>query len=592
LTSHRPANAAPEGSSTIHAYLGVLRRRKWPFLQAVALVPLAALAWSLHQTPLYQASSSVFLSRQNLAAMLSGTQDPNAYQQADRFAQTQADLARTPEVAGRALAKAGISGRAPEDLLSQSSVTPKANADLLVFRVADGDPNSARKLATAYARQFTVYRRQLDTSSFHRAAEEVAARIKQLHAERDQRSALFASLVAKEQQLRTLEVLQTSNAFVVRPARKTYQIQPRPVRNAFLGLILGLVLGVAVAFLWDALDTRVRSVEEITERLGLPMLARLPAWQSTKWPRRRRAPFKPTVEPSSEPPALLAMVAEPNSVQAEAFRVLRTNLEFVSLTRRPRTIMVTSAVEGEGKSTTAANLAVALARAGRHVRLIDLDLRRPNLDRLFSLEDRPGITDVALGRVHIEDAMTKIAIPSPNRVVPPVPGQAAHGRNGFDGTGGLAGVLEVLCSGPIPPDAGEFVQSPVLAEILACTAEKLPKRESLRLERRPSEVDAGVDVVLIDAAPLLHVGDAIALSARVDALLVVTRLEMVTRSMLNELARVLDAMPCAKLGWVLTGAHLGDAYGYGYGQRHESADSNGSVRKASSGKSQLEDIRA
>jgi Mrp family chromosome partitioning ATPase len=110
-------------------------------------------------------------------------------------------------------------------------------------------------------------------------------------------------------------------------------------------------------------------------------------------------------------------------------------------------------------------------------------------------------------------------------------------------------MLEVVSSGPIPPDAGEFIQTPVLAELL---------------ERLANDVN----FVLIDAAPLLHVGDALALSAKVDALLVVTRFEIITRSMLNELARVLDTTPAAKLGWVLTGAELGDGYGYGYTGRY------------------------
>jgi succinoglycan biosynthesis transport protein ExoP len=541
--------AATRESSTIHAYLAVLRRRKWVFLQAVVWVPLAALVWSLQQSPLYEASSAVFLSRQNLAATLSGTQDPNAYQQADRVAQTQADLARTPEVARRALEEAKIGDRSPEDLLAQSSVTPEANADLLVFRVHDGNPITAAKLATAYATQFTSYRRKLDTASFQRAAREVAARIKQLHAARDRRSPLFASLVAKEQQLRTLEVLQTSNAFVVRAAGSASQIRPRPARNTVLGLGLGLVLGLGLAFLWDALDTRVRSTDEISERLGLPLLARLPAWERTKPPTRLRARFDSWLESSvvveaaalsknAAPAPLLAMLSEPHSIQAEAFRMLRTNLEFVNLGRHARTVMVTSAVEGEGKSTTAANLAVALARAGRRVRLVDLDLRRPILESLFSLEGRPGITDVALGRVDLEDAITPVAIPSPD----PAVGSPSVGN----GHGRLAGMLEVVSSGPIPPDAGEFIQTPVLADLL---------------ERLANDVN----FVLIDAAPLLHVGDAMALSAKVDALLVVTRLEIITRSMLNELARVLDTTPAAKLGWVLTGAELGDGYGYGYG---------------------------
>lgn len=560
MDTHGGFGAARGESSTLHAYLGVLRRRKWPFLQALVLVPLAALVWSLQQTPLYQGSSAVLLSRQNLAATLNGTQDPNAYQQADRFAQTQADLARSPEVARRALAAARIKDRTPADLLAHSSATPEANADLLIFHVNDGDPRTATRLATAYAAQFTVYRLKLDTSSLQRAAWEVAARIRQLHAEHDRRSPLYASLVEKEQQLRTLEALQTSNASLVRAADGAAQIRPRPVRNVVLGLGLGLVLGIALAFLWDALDTRVRSAEEISHRLKLPLLGRLPAWERTKpqprlrsWlhlVRTRLGLVLPEEEFEAaltglEPAPLLAMLAEPHSVQAEAFRMLRTNLEFVNLDRRVRTIMVTSSVEGEGKSTTAANLAIAFARAGRRVMLVDLDLRRPILDRLFSLEDRPGLTDVALGRAKLEDAVAPVPIPLPERAVAP--------RAGGNGHGELAGMLQVLASGPIPPDAGEFVETRVLAELIECLARD-------------------VDIVLFDAPPLLHVGDTMALSAKVDGLLVVARLEVITRSMLNELARVLDATPGTKLGWALTGADLEDGYGYGYSARYRHGD--------------------
>src|SRR5205814_1509032 len=135
----------------------------------------------------------------------------------------------------------------------------------------------------------------------------------------------------------------------------------------------------------EALDTRVRSAEEVVERLELPLLARLP-----EPPRKLRADNR------------LAMLAEPTGVQAEAFRMLRTNLEFSALGKEIRTIMVTSSVEQEGKSTTVANLAIALARAGQRVVLVDLDLRRPFIDRFFDLDDHAGLTQVAIGHATLE----------------------------------------------------------------------------------------------------------------------------------------------------------------------------------------------
>ena len=235
------------------------------------------------------------------------------------------------------------------------------------------------RLATSYAGQFTLFRRELDTASLERARTEVASRISVLKSSGEQSSALYADLVNKEQQLRTMEALETSNAFLVRSANDVVQVQPRPTRNGVLGLALGVVFGIMLAFLWEAVDTRLRSAEEISERLQLPLLARLP----------------------SPPKAIrnengLVMLRDPTGIQAEAFRMLRTNLEFANLERGARTIMFTSAVEGEGKSTTVANLAIALARAGRHVILVDLDLRRPFINRFFAMNGHAGVTDVAL----------------------------------------------------------------------------------------------------------------------------------------------------------------------------------------------------
>ena len=250
--------------------------------------------------------------------------------------------------------------------------------------------------------------------------------------------------------------------------------------------------------------------------LGLPLLARIPAP-----PRRLRRSGK------------VSMLADPASVQAEAFRVLRTNLEFVNLSHDAKVIEFTSAVEQEGKSTTAINTAVAFARSGKRVVLVDLDLRRPVIDRVFDLEDRPGITDVALGHADLDEAITSIALTDAD--------PAAASGNGNPGL--LDGVLEVVTSGPIPPNPGEFMSSARVGEIL----------ESLR-ER--------ADLVLIDTAPLLRVGDAMALSPRIDGIVVLARLNLLRRPMLHDLRRALDGSPAPKLGFVLTGAE-GEA-GYEY----------------------------
>jgi polysaccharide biosynthesis transport protein len=517
-----------EHSTTLRDYLQVLRRRKWIVLQAVVLVPLAAVLFSLHQQKLYQASAQVLLSSQNLAAQLTNTQSTGINLQPDRIAATQAGVARVPVIAQRVLRLVGGTGLTVGQFLSDSSVSTSPNADLLGFKVTNHDPQLARTLVDAYAREYTIYRRQLDTGAINTALKSATVRLKELSRAGGRHGALYASLVERQQTLATMAALQTANATVIQRADGASQVQPRPTRNGILGLALGIVLGLGLAFLWEALDTRVRNAQEIGEKLGgLPLLARLPAPG-----KRLRAANR------------LVMLDDPNSVSAETFRMLRTNLDFVTIDRRAKTIMVTSAVEQEGKSTTIANLAIALARAGQRVVLVDLDLRRPFLAKFFDLAG-PGITQVALGHAALEDALVRVAITDAReRGNPPV---KANGNGGAAGTATVKGLLEVLPSGPIPPDPGEFVATQALSEIL-------------------DELRGRADVVLVDAPPALRVGDAMTLSSKVDGILVVTRMKLVRRHMLSELARQLESVPTPVLGFVVTDAAAEDeGYGYGYG---------------------------
>jgi len=216
------------------------------------------------------------------------------------------------------------------------------------------------------------------------------------------------------------------------------------------------------------------------------------------------------------------MLAEPLDGDAEAFRILRANVEFASVDTNTPALMVTGAIDGEGRSTTAANLALAAALAGRNVVLVDLDLRHPSLDRLFRLEGQPGLTDVALGHVALEDALVPIEIHPRSR------------SRSSDRDEDVAGRLRVLTSGPAPPDSGEFVASRAVEEIVA------------ELRRRS-------EMLIVDSPPLLPVGDARTLSRLMDRLIVVLDTSIARRSLIQELRRVLDALPAPALGFVATG---------------------------------------
>jgi succinoglycan biosynthesis transport protein ExoP len=484
------------------------------------LVPAAAIAISFRQPALYSASADVLLSRQNLGNVLTGTSDLTLVND-DRLTGTQAELAHTPDVARAAIAIAKTPDLTPRELLKSSTVAARGTTDILEFRVEDRDPERAERLATSFAQAYVTYRGELDTRSLTKARGDVADTLRQLRAQGREVSDLFTSLEEKQQQLQTLLTLQTSQANVTRRADDATQVAPRPARNAALGLALGLLLGVGLAFGIDALDTRVRSSSEIGDRLGLPLLARIPP---------------PPKGFSKE--NRLVMLAQRAGTSAEAFRMLRTNLEFVVLgTREVGVVLVTSAVEQEGKSTTAANLALAEARAGRRVCLIDLDLRRPYVDRFFSLTHAPGITDVAIGAIPLEQALHRIDLA--------VGGTSTNGKTPhMDASRSEEGTLDVVVSGPLPPDPGEFVGTTKLAQII-------------------TRLRAGFDLVIVDTPPILRVGDAMTLSALADGILVVTRLNLVRRPMLRELHSQLEKAPAPKLGYVVTGG--GDDVGYGTG---------------------------
>jgi succinoglycan biosynthesis transport protein ExoP len=330
--------------------------------------------------------------------------------------------------------------------------------------------------------------------------------------------------------------LLANNTQVLRPAVGAGKIRPQTRRNAILGLLVGGFLGVGLVFLAEALDKRVRSEREVENALGLPLLGRIPK------PDRRLTKA-----------GSIVMLAEPRSIAAEPIRKLRTNIEFMNLERNARTIMVTSSVQREGKSTTIANLGVALARAGRRVVLVDLDLRRPYLNRFMMLPAAPGITEVVLGRVELASALRAVPIPTPEARAgrqSDVRGGVSVAAHSANGHRRLDGVLNVLPAGTLPPDAGEFVGMESVGMILAALGKQF-------------------DYVLIDAPPLLAVGDALALSASADAMFVIVRLNLVHRGMLKELARLLEGCPAEKLGYVLAGAEFGEGYGYQYAYEYE-----------------------
>ena len=441
---------------TFREYLQVARRHAWIIVTVTLISVLGAAFFSTRQQKLYKASATVLVSGFDVS------------QPPDMFLQTQADIATdSPELAERVRKALHLQNDPPIE------VTPRTNSALLTFSSTTSIPTLSARVATEYAEQFKKFQQRL-----------AAADVK------------------------------TAGAFLVRPATPGSQVQPRTSRNLVLGFLFGLILGCGLAFLRDALDTRVRTTDEIAERLDLPLLARLP---------------KPSAELRRAD--RLVTVSEPDGLAAEGFKIMRANVDFARMEADARTLLVTSAHEGDGKSTTIANLAVLLARAGQRVVLVDLDLRRPFIHQFFEL-DGPGVAQVATGAATLEEALAPIPLVWPG----------SSSWNGHDGAGlrRSGGLLEVLPAGPMPSRLDDVLAKNILAGML----------DALRQR---------ADVVLIDSPPLLA-GDAMATSAAVDAIVIVLNMERLRRPVLRELRRVLDSIPIRKIGFVVAGAELGSSY--------------------------------
>jgi capsular exopolysaccharide synthesis family protein len=301
---------------------------------------------------------------------------------------------------------------------------------------------------------------------------------------------------------------------VVQPAQLPgAPTSPKPKLNLALGLLVGLGVGIGGAVLRETLDTSVKGPEQAQDLVGAPVLGAIS--------------YDP--EASKKP---LVVVASPNSVRAESFRQLRTNLQFVDIEHPLRSVVFTSSIPGEGKSTTTCNLAITLAQAGLQVILVEGDLRRPRIADYMGMEGAVGLTSVLLGRTGLDDALQPWG----------------------DGT------LQVLASGPLPPNPSELLGSQGMQDLLR-------------------ELEGRADIVIIDAPPLLPVTDAAVLGTLTSGLVMLIRSNETRREQLIRAVATVHAVGATMLGSVLnmvpTKGPDAYSYGYGYGYSYKATAATG-----------------
>jgi capsular exopolysaccharide synthesis family protein len=457
----------------LREYLQTIRKHRILVMLCVTVTVAIAAIMVLQTTPTYASKVTLFVS-------VAPSNDAASAYQGGLFSQQRAasyaDLVRGEAVTRAVIEELDLS-MSPASLGARISARVRPQTVLLEITVTDTAPARARRLAGAVAKHFATFVQELERPS------------------KDAPSPVRATTVDS-------------------PTLPTSPVSPDPARTLGLGLLAGLVLGVGLALLREVLDTSVKSAEALTEMTDTPNLGVIPQ----------------DLDARANP---LVVHIEPRSPRAEAFRQLRTNLQFVNVDRHPKRIVVTSAVPSEGKTTTTCNLGLTLAQAGQRVVLVEGDIRRPQLAEYLGLEGAVGLTSVLIGRVAPEDAL------QPWGDLP----------------------LEVLTSGPLPPNPSELLQSRAMELLLG-------------------ELDRRADVVLIDAPPLLPVTDAALLARMSDGAVLVVRHGKTTVDQLRQAVGNLAKVDAWLLGTVLTMAPAKgpDAYTYGYGYGYGYAVESGRRR--------------
>jgi len=456
-------------------YVRVLRQH-WVLIVALTLLGIAAAAgYSLLQTPKYSSSAKVFVSTSG-GASVSELQQGNSFTQ--QRVKTYADLVTTPIVLLPVINELGldITGEA---LAKKVSATAPLDTTLIEITATDTDPALAASIATSVSQSLTQIVSSIESTNAASGTQGADA---------------------------TPAPSPVRLTLVQHAAVPQTPVSPNVPLNIALGALVGLALGVGVAVLRATLDTRIRNERDVEMVTDTPIIGGI------------------VFDPKAKERPLIVH-ADPHSPRAESFRTLRTNLQYLEPGRGDRAFVVTSSIESEGKSTTTANLAIALADSGARVLLVDADLRRPKVDQYLGIEGAVGLTDLLIGRADLVDVVQR------------------WGRN----------ELYVLPAGRIPPNPSELLGSAQMVKVL-------------------DELKRTFDVVLFDAPPLLPVTDAAVLARNVGGAIVVVAAGRAHRQHLRGAIASLENVDAPISGVVLTmlptkgpDAYGYGRYGYGYG---------------------------
>jgi capsular exopolysaccharide synthesis family protein len=287
--------------------------------------------------------------------------------------------------------------------------------------------------------------------------------------------------------------------------------------NFVLGGLIGFGAGLALAMMFETMDTSIKSIEDINTYIGLEVIGTIPYMKFGKGRGRKRRGTYVAVSNESQMDECIVTQHDPKSPVSEAYRTLRTNFQFATIKQKPKTIMVTSAVPGEGKTTTAVNMAVTMADCGIRVLLVDTDLRRPNVHRVLKMGRGPGLADVLRGNAELGAVIRKTSIEN----------------------------LWVISSGRVPSNPSELIGS-------------------AKMQRLMGQLSGQFDLVVCDAPSILVVTDPVLLATHVDTAVLVVSVNNARRETVQRAHKLLDAASVHIAGVVLNGLEASRRHYYYY----------------------------
>lgn len=503
---------------SIEQVLGVLRRRApWIFL-CVVLVAGVAYGFSKHETKKYTATASLAFSNNPLSQQIAGLSNSSSSGLAQQASNI--ELLRLGDMAAKTATLLGHGltvGKVTEGL----SIAGRGETSIVEVSATATSPALAAAIANTYTSLFVSEQQSSNHAYFKSALAHVKKQLAELSPQqRVGQDGL--SLQNRAQSLRLLTELKYGNIQVAQEAlAPSTPSSPNTKKNTGLGAIVGLLLGLSVAFLLERFDRRIREPKDLAAIYRLPMLGVVPNSAVLSRSARREG-----VTVLALPPA-----------ESEAFGLIRAHLRFFNVDRDVRTVVVASPSQGDGKSTIALHLAEAATRLGSRVLLLETDLRQPTLAQQLNIQQGPGLAGVLIGALAMDEATQA------------VPLQASPGDN-VDGH-----VLNVLAAGAVlPPNPGELLESHAMDSILA-------------------RAKSAYDLVVIDTPPLTAVSDAFPLLTKVDGVVVVGWLWRSRRDDAERLDQVLAASGARILGVVANGSKSGGPGAYGDRDSHSDQSS-------------------